>query len=338
MKFHVVPVNQKILILGGTGFVGPAVVSLLVRSGQDVTLLNRGTRAVPDTRHLQADRNRPQDLKKVLHSADSHYDAIIDLSCYDAEQARLAWEAFSSRTRRWIYLSSAAVYKDDTDTPPKESARVGGTGLWGRYGIDKYAAEQFLLTHAQGDYSPQVIILRAPYIYGPQNNIDRETFVWVRALNAQPVFIPGDGQTPIQFLHVSDLADAIKLFIDTSTLATFPGIYNIAADECPTLREWVSLLAEIAGVKDPGIIAGELANDFLPRQFFPFRDCRCWVDSSLIKTEVNWFPRYSLKEGFLHTYQSYPENSLKHFPINDHIRNIENQLNRKYVMRSACNT
>ena len=326
---------KKILIIGGTGFIGPAVVDLLVRSNYEVTLLNRGTRKFDRTRHLQADRNRLTDLQKASDFGKPQYDAIIDLCCYNAEQSRLAWSAFSFRTKKWIYLSSAAVYKNETGKPPKESDEVGGTRLWGQYGTNKYEAEQFLISHAQPAQSPQVTIFRPPYIYGPQNDIDRETFVWVRALNAQPVFIPGHGQTPIQFLHVSDLAGAIKLSIETNPQTASPAIYNIAADECPTLSEWVSLLAEVAGVQAPGIIAGEFAKDFLPSQYFPFRDCPCWVDNSHIKKDLHWLPYYSMKEGFSQTYRSYPDGSLKHFPIHHRIRNIENELARKHFSRSG---
>jgi len=93
---------KSVLILGGSGFVGSALVPKLLEANIKTSLLNRGTRSIPGTHQFNGDRNNlvaPPGL-------DSRYDAIIDTSCYTLKQARLAYELLGTRAALWINLSS----------------------------------------------------------------------------------------------------------------------------------------------------------------------------------------------------------------------------------------
>ncbi|OWK21278.1 hypothetical protein AJ88_19460 [Mesorhizobium amorphae CCBAU 01583] len=72
------------------------------------------------------------------------------------------------------------------------------------YGVEKAAADAFLIEKAE---QLPVTIFRPPYLYGPGNDNDRESFIWARCLQRRPVVLPGNGETLIQFLHAGDLAD-----------------------------------------------------------------------------------------------------------------------------------
>ncbi|MEZ4313109.1 MAG: NAD-dependent epimerase/dehydratase family protein [Polyangiaceae bacterium] len=299
------PGTTSILILGGSGFVGTTLVRRLLDRGHSVTLLNRGRSPVEGTEQLVADRNDRGQMSSAA-SRLGFVDAVIDTSCYLGSQAELAWECFSPRTRRLVHLGSAAVYKETPGRAPTENDEIGGAAVWGDYGRDKSAADAFLIE--QRGPIP-CAILRPPYLYGPGNDSDRETFVWSRALRGRKIVIPGDGMTPIQFLHVEDLASAIICLLDAGFENT--RVYNVAAAEKVTLSDYVARLSAICGAADPtGVLAGEHAGAFQPRQYFPFRDYPCIVDTDRLKRDLDWEPSFDFAGGFRHTFERAQPNTL----------------------------
>jgi nucleoside-diphosphate-sugar epimerase len=207
-----------------------------------------------------------------------------------------AWVALSRRTRHWIHLGSAAVYKNKDVGFPNESDPIGGAPTWGKYGVEKSEADEFLIAQAA---EVPVTILRPPYLYGPRNSSDRGAFVWARMLQNRPVIVPGDGRTPIQFLHIRDLVSAILLVIEEASKA--PAVYNVAADERRTLAEWVAVAAEAGGFPDPSVLASACADRYEWRDYFPFRDSALCVETSRIRNSLGWRPQYSLVAGLRQT-------------------------------------
>ena len=159
---------RQILVIGGSAFVGLAVVGAFLRDGCKVAVLNRGHRSVKGVEQISADRN---DIGEVLTAIGSRtFDAVVDTNCYRPQQARILCEALGGQAARLLMISSAAVYADDAAQPPSENQPLGGATAWGDYGRDKFQAERVFLE------SPfaHVSILRPPYIFGPGNNLDRE--------------------------------------------------------------------------------------------------------------------------------------------------------------------
>ncbi|MDD4616010.1 MAG: NAD-dependent epimerase/dehydratase family protein [Alphaproteobacteria bacterium] len=303
--------RKNILLIGGSVFVGKTIAEYLLREGSQVTLLNRGTHPISGTRQLIADRNVPEEVQRAALGADAHYDAIIDTSAFNGEQTRIAWEALSSKTDHWLHLSSASVYSDANDNLPNEQAAIGGADVWGSYGRDKSACDSFLQAQTSG---PAVTIFRPPYIYGPGNNHDRETFIWSRALRGRPVLIPSGGKTQIQFVHAKDLAAAFVRALGRDFKHKV-AVYNIGTSERFSLREWVSGLCAIAKAKDIGVCVGQNASKYSPRQYFPFRDFQCVVDVTRIGAELGWKPTFGFTLGFENTLAAYDLDFLKAKPI-----------------------
>ena len=150
---------MNILVLGGSRFVGRAIVDALV-DRHDVTVLNRGTRSFSDerVRQLVADRTDPAQLGAVLGG--QVYDAVVDVSGTEPLHVKnvlpaLAWQGGSP----YVYVSSAAVYdRTRATTPFRESDPDGGDGIWGDYGYNKASCERLLRT-ALGN---RLIVLRPP--------------------------------------------------------------------------------------------------------------------------------------------------------------------------------
>ena len=294
---------MRFLILGGSRFVGPALIKLLLSRNNSVTVLNRGTRSIPGTQQLVADRNNADAMAKIGASCEP-FDVVIDLSCYNRSQAQLAWSAFALHAKRWIHLSSIAVYAELSPIPSEQSA-IGSTAVWGEYWINKSDADAFLLAQS----GVPITILRPPYLYGPGNHIDRETFVWKRVLRGIPVLIPGDGTAAVQFLHVEDLAQAILAAAEAPSSDT--AVYNVAADTGVTLQEYVRKLAGICHADDTGIAVRSADAGFAAREYFPFGDHPCCMDFSLIGRALHWKPRYTFEKGFAQTYATYDPSMLQ---------------------------
>lgn len=286
---------------------GPALVQELLERDYEVSVLNRGTRPIQGTRQLTADRNDADAVESAVASA-GIFDAVVDLSCYNASQADIAWRSCAARTKRWIHLSTIAVYAD-LDRVPDETAPTGSAPVWGEYGVRKSEADDFLLSQT----GPPLTILRPPYLYGPGNHIDRETFIWKRALRWRPVLIPGDGEAIVQFLHVEDLARAFLAALDHSSDRTH--VYNVAGDEQISLSAYVGRLAAICGANDPGIPVGHAAEGHPYRAYFPFDNHACHLDTSRIRQELQWKPHYNFEEGFRKTYALYDPETLRTYVL-----------------------
>ncbi|MCW3126134.1 MAG: NAD-dependent epimerase/dehydratase [Bacteroidetes bacterium] len=237
--------KQKILIIGGSGFIGHTLVPTMLREGHEVTILNRGNRPMNGAQQIIVDRSKPEDVKKTAESTDG-FNVVIDTSAYTRQHTETVWTYFSDKADQWIHLSSAAVYAETQGRCASEKDPIGGSPVWGQYGIDKSEADQFLIDHAG---KIPVTIFRPPYIYGPRNSVDRETFVWKRVLQGRPIIIPGDGQQPIQFVHVEEVVSVfMKAMNSAAGRANDTIVYNVASDETPTLNEWVDIVAKVPGM------------------------------------------------------------------------------------------
>jgi nucleoside-diphosphate-sugar epimerase len=186
---------RQVLILGGSGFVGANLVPALLVMGHEVTVLNRGNIPIAGTRQLIANRENPQELQEAAKNAGG-FDVTIDTSSYRRAHTIAATTAFASRTRHWIHLGTAAVYKEKEFGFPNETDAIGGAAVWAQYGVEKADADQFLIHRLGGT---PVTILRPPYLYGPRNSEDRETFVWARMLQNRPVIVPARAERRFSF-------------------------------------------------------------------------------------------------------------------------------------------
>jgi len=199
--------SLSILVLGGTGFIGPHMVSEALRRGHRVDLFNRGrtnNEIFPDLTTLIGDRDNDLDALKG-----GQWDVVIDNSGYVprhvADSARLLSEAAS----HYIFISSISAYADlgapvDEDTPLATIADETVEEVTGEtYGplkalCEKRAAEKF--------GADRLAILRPTYICGPGDRTDRYTYWPVRTGKGGDMLWPGTPEDQIQIIDVRDLA------------------------------------------------------------------------------------------------------------------------------------
>ncbi|WP_428940023.1 SDR family oxidoreductase [Fontivita pretiosa] len=218
---------MKILILGGTGFLGPHFVELATAHQHTVTLFNRGRtnpHLFPHHEKLQGDRdpNRNGGIKAL---EGRKWDAVVDTSGYVPRHVKASAELLAPNVRQYVFVSTVSVYADMSRIGIDETAPVAQlddptiekvTGE--TYGPLKAACERVAEQAMHG----RVTIIRPGLIVGPGDPTDRFTYWPVRIDRGGEVLAPGDPMAPVQFIDVRDLAEFILRTIEDGHV----GIYN----------------------------------------------------------------------------------------------------------------
>jgi nucleoside-diphosphate-sugar epimerase len=239
---------MKLLVLGGSAFVGRALVERAVAAGHEVSVLNRGQSSSglpPGVGQLVADRKDWTQMHGVL--AGTSWDAVVDVSAFvqvagQSDMARLV-ELLDGNVGRYVFVSSVMAYEptglfpwhEDGPVRPDPSTTYGGFKVMvERLVLDRYAATGFPGT-----------VVRPAAIYGPNNNIyDMEAAMFLRLLHGLPVLVPHGGLVMNSYGHVDDLVEAIEVMC---VHPAAPGeIFNISA-EAATSGAYVDALAAITG-------------------------------------------------------------------------------------------
>ena len=242
---------MKVLILGGTRFVGRHVAEQLLASGNEVTLLHRGVTGAPieGTIDVIGDRSQPDGLAALDNE---RFDAVVDMSAYFSEWTRDAVQTLSGRVSHYIFISSGAVYRPLPEMPWTESTPIGPMPIWGQYGVEKVASERHLW-EAETNGGFRATAFRYPFILGPGNFADRESFVFGRLAAGRPILLPGGGTAINQFVYAADVARAIVVALERPEVAAGQA-YNCTYARTITNRGWVELCAAVMGV-EPQIVS-----------------------------------------------------------------------------------
>jgi len=238
----------RALVIGGTLFIGRALVEQLLARGDEVVIMHRGTGTPYGSRvgELQCDRNDVAAVRAALK--DRNFDVVYD-NVYDwqrgttADQVSAAAVAASSGSlRRYVFTSSVAVYGAGGEGDENGPLVAGDHP--NAYAAQKAESERVLFGRHRQNGIP-VATLRPSFIYGPHNPFDREAFFWDRMLAGRPIVVPGDGSRPMQWVHVRDVARAAVCAADEPRAVGHA--FNLAGYPPITQIEYVQLLASVAG-------------------------------------------------------------------------------------------
>ena len=237
----------RALVIGGTLFIGRALVDELLERGDDVVIMHRG-RGTPfggRVEEIHCDRN---DTAAVVAALDgTRFDVVYD-NVYDwqrgttAEQVTAAARAAAKTLRRYVFMSSVAVYRPGGEYP--EDIELVPSDYSNTYGAQKADSERALFTLCREEGIP-VSTLRPAFVYGQHNPFEREAFFWDRLLAGRPVIIPGDGEATMQWVYSQDVARAAVLASENDV--AIGHAYNLANYPPTTQVDFVRLLAEVAG-------------------------------------------------------------------------------------------
>jgi 2'-hydroxyisoflavone reductase len=217
---------MRILIIGGTAFVGRHITEAALAAGHDVTVFNRGRRhpgLFPQATHLVGDRNT--DLSALTAG---EWDATIDVCAYFPRQVRELWSALDGRGGHQIYISSTSAYRtpvapgftedaplaelDDPDTEEITDETYGGLKA-----LCERAATEL--------YGPaNTTVVRPTYVIGPHDLSYRFTWWVERLARGGTVLAPGDPADPIQVIDARDLASWIVGLVTGRVAGTFHAV------------------------------------------------------------------------------------------------------------------
>lgn len=225
---------KTVLITGGTVFASRYAAEYYVKKGYRVFVLNRNSRAQPEgVTLIEADRHSLGDQLRPYH-----FDVIFDITAYTAADVNGLLDAVGGFDD-YILISSSAVYPEYGPQPFREDSELGENKYWGSYGTNKIEAERALMERA-----PNAYILRPPYLYGPENRLYREAFVFECALKDRKFYLPRDGEMRLQFFHVDDLCRFMDIILEQKPAQH---IFNVGNRETVSVRDWAALCYQAAG-------------------------------------------------------------------------------------------
>ncbi|MDG2614868.1 NAD-dependent epimerase/dehydratase family protein [Thermoleptolyngbya sichuanensis XZ-Cy5] len=286
---------MRVLVMGGTRFIGVYLTRLLVAQGHEVVLFNRGNKPAPvaGIRQIVGDRTDPLQLKTSLSS--ESFDAVFDNNGRELSDTQPLAEIFKGRIQHFVYVSSAGVYLKSDQMPHVEGDAVDPNSRHkGKFETEAYLAESGV----------PFTSIRPVYIYGPQNYNDLEAWFFDRIVRDRPVPIPGNGMALTQFGHCQDLATAMAAVLGNER--AIGQIYNISGDRAVTFDGLARACATAAG-KDPTTLKivhyDPKKFDFGKRKAFPMRVQHFFTDIHKAKTELGWQPQFDLVSGLADSFQ-----------------------------------
>ena len=238
---------MRILVVGGTLFIGKLLVKRLLDAGHEVTLLHRKAENPFGSKvaNAVADRNDGPAVRSAL--AGRSFDAAYDIA-YDwqrgttAEQVEATARAIPGDLSRYIFISSVGAYGEGLNHD--EDDALAPANHPSDYVRNKAESERALFRMHRETGFPAVTF-RPPFVYGAENPFYREAFFWDRINAGRPVVVPADGERLMQFVYVSDLVAACLSALENPSA---PGrAYNIGNEPPLTHLQAVQAFAAACG-------------------------------------------------------------------------------------------
>jgi nucleoside-diphosphate-sugar epimerase len=279
--------KKRILILGGTGFLGPKTVEAALARGHDVTIFNRGKREkllpfpFKNVEHLYGNRDpllpaddergpdkallhpdaKPKGLEQLQGKS---WDAVIDNSGYYPRMVKASAELLTPHVKQYIFISTVSAYAGNTTVGADETAPIATIAdptvetmgaNFENYGALKGLCEKA----AEAVFPGHAAIVRPGYIVGPGDPSDRFTYWPVRVARGGEVLAPGAPDDPIEWIDVRDLAAWLVRLVEDGTSGTF----NAIGPDRPA--KWGDVLAACVAASNGKASLTWIPNDWLEK-------------------------------------------------------------------------
>ena len=239
---------MRVIVIGGTAFMGREIVRRLVTRGHDVAVVHRRDRhdLGAEVRNVQADRRDVANMSALIGR--ERADAVFDLA-YDwqhgttPDQVEAVARACGEQLQRYVFMSSLAAYRIGLNR--RENDPLVADDDPNPYAQHKAAAERRVFAMHEAAGFP-VTTFRPPFVHGPRQPFYREQFFWDRLLDGRPVIIPEDGSTMMPWAFVSDVAESCVRAMEVPAAAG--EAFNVGHVEQTTQRSFLECLARVAGV------------------------------------------------------------------------------------------
>jgi nucleoside-diphosphate-sugar epimerase len=311
---------MRLVVIGGTNFIGPHVVATLHRLGHEITVYHRGHHE-PDlpsaVRHVHSPRAGIPVLHFPSELSDPPPDVVLHMFPVGEDDTRAAMARFAGVARRLVALSSGDVYRAygrllgtepgpaepvplDENAPLREihypyRHTAAGPSEW-TFHYEKILVERAVMRHP----SVRGTVLRLPAVYGPQDPYRRLRPYIKRMNDDRPAILLEQAQAAWRWTHayVENVAQAIALTMVDDRAAG--KIYNVGEAPTPAVAERVRRVGEMAGWTGRVVVVGSarlpqhLRAPYQPRQDLV-------MDTSRIRDELGWIEACSTEEGIRRT-------------------------------------
>ena len=277
---------------------GRYVSAALLESGSEVTVANRGSRtAIHGVTSAFCDRSIAGSLEQFENQS---FDVVIDFSAYSSSWVEDAAKFFSKKIDKYIFISTTAVYSASDTFPVTENFPKGPPHPFATYAAEKLRSEQILLNYSEvGSF--QTTLLRLPFVLGPENYEDRESFIFSRLLANRPILLESEGKSLLSFIYAADVATAIKEIISAEGSVNGEA-FNIVMPQATTSLGFINLAAEISGRRaevlfyDPKDFDLSIDKFDLRNVSFPFPQTNLYFGSEKISQAIGFVPAHSLSD------------------------------------------
>jgi 2'-hydroxyisoflavone reductase len=241
---------MRILVIGGSSFVGRGIVRAALDSGHEVTLFNRGMTdpgAFPEAEHLTGDRN--SDLSALEGRS---WDATVDVCAYVPAQVRSLLSTLGDRAGQFTFISTISVYGQDvpdsgfTEDAPLLEPCWDDELTMAKYGELKVACEQV----AQELAGDRLLVIRPGYVLGPHDPTHRFTYWVERVADGRAPMAGPDADQPLQGVDARDLGAFTASLIEKQTVDVF---HVTAPEPAPTFDEVLRTIADAVGSPLPDV-------------------------------------------------------------------------------------
>lgn len=275
------PKPMKILILGGTSFLGPQIVEAAQAHGHVLTLFNRGKTnpgLFPDIEKLHGDRDG--DLKSLEGRS---WDAVVDTSGFVPRIVTMSAALLAPNVKQYVFISTVSVFAQNVKPGAAEDGPLATMPDESNEEVSKYyGALKALCEKAAEKAMPgRAWSIRPGLIVGPGDKTDRFTYWPVRVAHGGEVLAPGDGSDPVQYIDVRDLAAWIVLGVERN----LTGVYNATGPAKP-----LSMKKMLEGIKKG--TGGDAKFTWVSTDFLEKKEIAPWSDLPV------WVPGNDGKEGF----------------------------------------
>lgn len=262
---------MRILIIGGTGTISSAITRQLAASGQDLWLLNRGTRKqeVPaGVKQIVADISNEEEVERLL--GDMQFDVVCEFIGFVPEQVERDIRLFKGRTRQYVYISSASAYNKPASNHVINEGTTLANPYW-EYSRNKIACEELLMKEYRENAFP-VTIVRPSHTYCERSvpvsvhGLKGSWQVLKRMIDGKPVVVQGDGSSLWTLTWNEDFARGfIGLLGNPKTIGE---AFQIMSDESLTWNQVYKCVADALGVAfHPYYVSSEFLAAVAPKEY-----------------------------------------------------------------------
>ena len=250
---------MKILIIGGTGNISTPITQLLMAQGHDLTLFNYDAVAPDWLRNVKViagDRTHRDDFRAKLGSREI-YDCVIDMICYEPEDAQCDLEVFRGRTRQFIFCSTVDVYTKTPQAYPvtEENGELGALPSF-PYAHKKMLCEQILWeAHHRGDLA--LTVCRPTFTYNETwspgiHSFGGQSYHLDRLRKGKPIIMHGDGTSVWVASYRDDTASGFVGAVGNPK--AFGQAYNLSGEEWMTHNHIWRTIARVLGAPEPDFV------------------------------------------------------------------------------------